>query len=103
AATQPPYCLLTVNGLLADVSERQLVRGEAVLVDLTETLVAGVNEITLEATYYELPTMVGLPLPVRVATLLQADVEVPGEACLRLATGDRRSLLRIMPTRPAIA
>jgi hypothetical protein len=103
AATQPPFCLLTVNGLLTDVSQRQLVRGEAVAVELVDGLVAGVNEIAIEATYYDLPTMVGLPLPVRVALLFQADVEVPGEALLRLATGDRRSLPRIMPTRPAIA
>jgi hypothetical protein len=103
AATQPPYCLLTVNGLLTDVSQRQLVRGEAVLVDLGDGLAAGVNEIAIEATYYDLPTMVGLPLPVRVALLFQADVEVPGEALLRLATGERRSLARVMPTRPPIA
>jgi hypothetical protein len=103
AATQPPYCLVTVNGLLMDISQRQLVRGEAAHVDLTDGLVAGVNEISIESTYYDLPTMVGLALPVRVALLFQADVEVPGEALLRLATGDRRSLMRIMPTRPAIA
>ena len=103
AATQPPYCLVTVNGLLMDVSQRQLVRGEAALVDLSDALTAGVNEISIEATYYDLPTMVGLVLPVRVALLFQADVEVPGEALLRLATGERRSLMRIMPTRPAIA
>lgn len=103
AATQPPYCLLTVNGLLTDLGQRQLVRGEAVYVDLGDTLVAGVNEVSIEATYYDLPTMVGLPLPVRVALLFQADVEVPGEALLRLASGDRRSLVRIMPTRPPIA
>jgi hypothetical protein len=103
AATQPPYCLVTVNGLLVDVSQRQLVRGEAAHVDLSDGLVAGVNEISIEATYYDLPTMVGLPLPVRVALLFQADVEVPGEALLRLATGDRRSLMRVMPTRPAVA
>jgi hypothetical protein len=103
AATQPPYCLVTLNGLLMDVSQRHLVRGEAVAVDLSDGLVAGVNEISIEATYYDLPTMVGLALPVRVALLFQADVEVPGEALLRLASGDRRSLTRIMPTRPAIA
>jgi hypothetical protein len=103
AATQPPYCLVTVNGLLMDVSQRLLVRGEAALVDLSDGLTAGVNEISIEATYYDLPTMVGLALPVRVALLFQADVEVPSEALLRLATGERRSLMRIMPTRPAIA
>jgi hypothetical protein len=103
AATQPPYCMLTVNGLLSDVGQRQLVRGEAAPVDLTDVLVAGVNEIAIEATYYDLPTMVGIPIPVRVALLFQADVDVPGEALLRLATGDRRSLVRIMPTRPPIA
>jgi len=103
AATQPPYCLVTLNGLLMDVSQRHLVRGEAVSVDLSDGLVGGVNEISIEATYYDLPTMVGLALPVRVALLFQADVEVPGEALLRLASGDRRSLTRIMPTRPAIA
>ncbi|MGH7893293.1 MAG: hypothetical protein ACREQL_01415, partial [Candidatus Binatia bacterium] len=103
AATQPPFCLLTVNGLITDLSQRHLVRGEAVLVDLASVLVAGTNEISIEATYYDLPTMVGLALPVRVAVLLQADVEVPGEALLRLATGERRSLTRVMPTRPAVA
>lgn len=103
AATQPPFCLLTVNGLLTDLPQRQLVRGEAVFVDLGGVLAAGPNEISIEATYYDLPTMVGLPLPVRVAVLFQADVEVPGEALLRLATGERRSLTRIMPTRPLVA
>jgi hypothetical protein len=103
AATQSPFCLLTVNGLLTDLPQRQLVRGEAVFVDLAGVLVAGQNEISIEATYYDLPTMVGLPLPVRVAVLFQADVEVPGEALLRLATGERRSLTRVMPTRPLIA
>lgn len=103
AATQPPFCLVTVNGLLIDVAQRRLVRGEAVFVDLAGVLTAGPNEVSVEAAYYELPTMVGMPLPVRVAVLLQADVEVPGEALLRLATGDRRSLTRVMPMRPAIA
>jgi hypothetical protein len=103
AAGQPPLCLLTVNSAIMDLSQRQLLRGEAVAVDLASLLVGGTNEITIEATYYEMPTLVGLPLPVRVAVLLQADVEIPGQALLRLATGDRRSLQRIMPTRPAVA
>src|SRR5262249_36210468 len=92
-----------VNTAMTDLSQRQLLRGEAAYVDLASLLVAGTNEITIEATYYELPTLVGLPLPVRVAVLLQADVEVPGQALLRLATGDRRSLQRISPPRPAVA
>ena len=32
--------------------------GEAALVDLSDGLTAGVNEISIEATYYDLPTMV---------------------------------------------
>ena len=46
AATDPPYCLVTVNGLLMDLPRRQLVRGEAVAVDLTSALTDGPNEIT---------------------------------------------------------
>jgi len=103
AATQPPFCILTVNGLISDPSQRLLLRGEAVPVDLAGALVEGSNEISIEATYYDLPTMVGLALPVCVAVLFQADIEVPGEPLFRLATGERQSLMRVMPTRPAVA
>jgi hypothetical protein len=103
AAPQPPLCLLTVNGVAVDLPHRLLVRGEAVEIPLGAELMGGMNDVVLEATYRDTPTLVGLTLPVQLAVFCQVDVEVPGEPLLRLATGARAHLTRIMPFRPAIA
>jgi len=102
AAFTPPLCLLTVNGVALDVPQRLLARGEAFEIDLADELRAGSNEVSLEAVYLEPPTLDGRALPVRIAVLCQADLELPGAPLMRIASGPRRSLLRIMPIRPAL-
>jgi hypothetical protein len=102
AAFAPPLCLLTVNGVALDVPQRLLARGEAFEIDLADELRAGTNEISVEAVYLEPPTLDGRALPVRIAVLCQADLELPGAPLMRIASGPRRSLLRIMPVRPAL-
>jgi len=102
AAFTPPLCLLTVNGVALDVPQRLLARGEAFEIDLADELRAGSNEVSLEAVYLEPPTLDGRALPVRIAVLCQADLELPDSPLMRLASGPRRSLLRIMPIRPAL-
>lgn len=102
AAFSPPLCLLTVNGVALDVPQRLLARGEAFEIDLADELRAGSNEISIEAVYLEVPTLDGRALPVRIAVFCQSDLVLPGAPLMRLASGPRRSLLRIMPIRPAL-
>lgn len=103
AASQPPLCLLTVNGVALDIPQRLLVRGEAFELDLASELRGGMNDLVLEAAYRDTPTVVGMPLPVQVGVFCQVDIEVPGQPLSRLATGRRSTLQRIMPTRPSLA
>ncbi len=103
AASQPPLCLVTVNGVALDIPQRLLVRGEAFELDLGSELRGGMNDLVLEAAYRDTPTVVGMPLPVQVGVFCQVDIEVPGQPLSRLATGRRSTLQRIMPTRPSIA
>jgi hypothetical protein len=103
AASQPPLCLLTVNGVALDIPQRLLVRGEAFEIDLASELRGGMNDLVVEAAYRDTPTVVGMPLPVQVGVFCQVDVEVPGQPLARLATGRRATLQRIMPTRPSLA
>jgi len=102
ATPQPPLCLLTLNGTSLDLPQRMLVRGEAFAVDLADELLAGANDLVLEAVYPDPPSLVGMPMPASIAVFCQMDVDAPGQPLVRIATGRRETLARIVPFRLAL-
>lgn len=103
AAPDPPAATVTINGEVIDLPRAVLLRGQAVELDLATQLVEGTNEIAIQAVYDEPPLAFGMVVPMRIAVFCQGDLELADGSFLRLATGDRPSLTRIMPTRPPVA
>jgi Bacterial alpha-L-rhamnosidase 6 hairpin glycosidase domain len=102
AAPDPPHATVTVNGEIIDLPRHVLLRGQAVELDLASILLEATNEISIQAIYDEPPTVFGMIVPMRIAVFCQADLELADGSCLRLATGDRPSLSRLMPSRPPL-